>query len=572
MTRPVVGPALSSDPDDDLFDESWQAPKRTNRLTAVLVVALLVVGGFVGGVLAQKHHDSGILAATAGVRRAGARGGGGWRRVAVAGRRGAAAGSRPSAGGRRGTRTTAGPWSPAPSARSTTTPSRSPAHPARSCGSSCRGPRRSRRRGSAVSPSAPGVRLGLQGRRRQRHGDERDRPPSRRLIPDPRPPPRRVPGTLGKATARKVDDVAQQAMGSLARQVEEAVTTALGRVRPELAGADPLVRRSDRADFQSNVALASAKRVKARPAELAGELAEALQRRRRADRGRRGLRARLPQHHHHGRRRVAPARAAPGRRAARRRPPRAGQPRRRSTTRRRTSPRRCTSGTCARRSSATRWRGCSSYLGATVIRQNHLGDWGTQFGMLIQYLDEHPDARWRHSSCGEVDAGASTVSALDGLYRVARTEFDARPGVRRPGPGPGRRPAGRRRGDAGALARDRRRVRARRSGRSTAGSTCCWSRATSAGESFYNHVAARGASRSCSPRASRRTATARCVVRVRRGQGPRRPAGRADGAEARRRLRLRHHRPRRRCATASATSRPTGSSTSSTPGRRCTSA
>ena len=65
-------------------------------------------------------------------------------------------------------------------------------------------------------------------------------------------------------------------MSSLAGQVEEAVTTALGRVRPELAGADPLVRRSDRADFQSNVALAAAKRVKARPAELASELAEAL--------------------------------------------------------------------------------------------------------------------------------------------------------------------------------------------------------------------------------------------------------------------------------------------------------
>ena len=69
------------------------------------------------------------------------------------------------------------------------------------------------------------------------------------------------------------------------------------------------------------------------------------------------------------------------------------------------------------------------HLGATVIRQNHLGDWGTQFGMLIQYLDEHPDARWRHSDllAGEVEPGASTVSALDGLYRVARTEFDADP-------------------------------------------------------------------------------------------------------------------------------------------------
>src|SRR6185436_2481611 len=62
------------------------------------------------------------------------------------------------------------------------------------------------------------------------------------------------------------------------------------------------------------------------------------------------------------------------------------------------------------------------HLGATVIRQNHLGDWGTQFGMLIQYLDEHPDARWRHD---QVQPGASTVSALDGLYRVARAEFDA---------------------------------------------------------------------------------------------------------------------------------------------------
>ena len=62
-----------------------------------------------------------------------------------------------------------------------------------------------------------------------------------------------------------------------------------------------------------------------------------------------------------------------------------------------------------------------------MIRQNHIGDWGTQFGMLIQYLDEHPDAQWRHSdlAAGEVESGASTVSALDGLYQVARAQFDA---------------------------------------------------------------------------------------------------------------------------------------------------
>ncbi|MFI6361893.1 arginine--tRNA ligase [Nocardia sp. NPDC050630] len=65
-----------------------------------------------------------------------------------------------------------------------------------------------------------------------------------------------------------------------------------------------------------------------------------------------------------------------------------------------------------------------TFLGATVIRQNHLGDWGTQFGMLIQYLDEHPGVRWRHD---ELSGDSSAVSALDGLYKAARTEFDRDP-------------------------------------------------------------------------------------------------------------------------------------------------
>lgn len=30
------------------------------------------------------------------------------------------------------------------------------------------------------------------------------------------------------------------------------------------------------------------------------------------------------------------------------------------------------------------------FLGDTVIRQNHVGDWGTQFGMLLAYLEEQP--------------------------------------------------------------------------------------------------------------------------------------------------------------------------------------
>jgi arginyl-tRNA synthetase len=219
--------------------------------------------------------------------------------------------------------------------------------------------------------------------------------------------------------------VVEQQVTSLARQVETAVSTALSRVRPELDGADPLVRRSDRADYQSNVALASAKRVKARPAELAGQLVESLQ-------GVGGIAdvevsgpgflnitvADQGLWHQLARRladdRLGVERSEQGARVViDYSAPNIAKEMHVGHLR-----------TTIIGDSLARVLG---HLGATVIRQNHLGDWGTQFGMLIQYLDEHPDARWRHSDLqsGEVDPGASTVSALDGLYRLARTEFDA---------------------------------------------------------------------------------------------------------------------------------------------------
>ena len=217
----------------------------------------------------------------------------------------------------------------------------------------------------------------------------------------------------------------EQQVTSLARQVETAVSTALSRVRPELDGADPLVRRSDRADFQSNVALASAKRLKARPAELAGQLVEALQdvdgiaevevsgpgflNITVADQGLwRQLDRRLADD------RLGVERSEQGARVViDYSAPNIAKEMHVGHLR-----------TTIIGDSLARVLG---HLGATVIRQNHLGDWGTQFGMLIQYIDEHPEARWRHSDLesGEVEPGASTVSALDGLYRVARAEFDA---------------------------------------------------------------------------------------------------------------------------------------------------
>src|SRR5690606_19860003 len=58
-------------------------------------------------------------------------------------------------------------------------------------------------------------------------------------------------------------------------QVEAAVQAALSQVLPaELAGTDPAVRRSDRADFQANGPLAVAKRAARAPRDLATAAAE----------------------------------------------------------------------------------------------------------------------------------------------------------------------------------------------------------------------------------------------------------------------------------------------------------
>lgn len=55
--------------------------------------------------------------------------------------------------------------------------------------------------------------------------------------------------------------------------MEQVVSAAMAAELPaELADQDPLVRRSDHADFQSNVALALAKRAGQKPRDLAEKL------------------------------------------------------------------------------------------------------------------------------------------------------------------------------------------------------------------------------------------------------------------------------------------------------------
>ena len=54
-----------------------------------------------------------------------------------------------------------------------------------------------------------------------------------------------------------------------------------------------------------------------------------------------------------------------------------------------------------------------TFLGDEVIRQNHIGDWGTQFGMLIAYLEM------------KGEDGSVSLKDLEQFYKDAKTEFDA---------------------------------------------------------------------------------------------------------------------------------------------------
>ena len=53
-------------------------------------------------------------------------------------------------------------------------------------------------------------------------------------------------------------------------------------------------------------------------------------------------------------------------------------------------------------------------LGHRVVRQNHVGDWGTQFGMLLAHFDEG-------------GADSDRLSDLEAYYRTAKVRFDNEP-------------------------------------------------------------------------------------------------------------------------------------------------
>nr|WTB31959.1 arginine--tRNA ligase [Streptomyces sp. NBC_00830] len=212
-------------------------------------------------------------------------------------------------------------------------------------------------------------------------------------------------------------------VNSLASTLQQQLADALTAALPDAGTADPLLRRSDRADFQANGILALAKKLKGNPRELASQVTaaipagglikeievsgpgflnitlsdkaiiETLAARAADDGGRLGVpyaqnagttvvdyaQPNVAKEMHVGHLRSAVIGAA--------------------------------------------MVEVLEFTGETVVRRHHIGDWGTQFGMLIQYLIEHPQELDHRG--GEEQDGEAAMSSLNRLYKASRALFDS---------------------------------------------------------------------------------------------------------------------------------------------------
>ncbi|MFJ7198163.1 MULTISPECIES: arginine--tRNA ligase [unclassified Streptomyces] len=213
-------------------------------------------------------------------------------------------------------------------------------------------------------------------------------------------------------------------VNSLASTLQQQLADALTAALPDAGTADPLLRRSDRADFQANGILALAKKLKGNPRELASQVTaaipagglikeievsgpgflnitladraiiETLAARAADDRGRLGV----------------PYNSAPG-----------------TTVIDYAQPNVAKEMHVGHLRSAVIGDAMVQILeftGESVVRRHHIGDWGTQFGMLIQYLTEHPGELTHEGDGGEAD-GEAAMSSLNRLYKASRALFDS---------------------------------------------------------------------------------------------------------------------------------------------------
>ncbi len=70
------------------------------------------------------------------------------------------------------------------------------------------------------------------------------------------------------------------------------------------------------------------------------------------------------------------------------------------------------------------------FTGETVVRQNHVGDWGTQFGMLIVHYNDKCLEQAGPTIKGQQEAIDLSISDMEEFYREAKKRFDEDPKFR----------------------------------------------------------------------------------------------------------------------------------------------
>ncbi|MFJ1649102.1 arginine--tRNA ligase [Streptomyces sp. NPDC088258] len=215
---------------------------------------------------------------------------------------------------------------------------------------------------------------------------------------------------------------------SLASTVDQRIADALSAALPEAGSASPLLRRSDRADFQANGILALAKQLKGNPRELATRVVAELTAPGLIEdvevSGPGFLNITLTDR---AITETLAARAADGDRLG---VPYAQRPG--TTVIDYAQPNVAKEMHVGHLRSAVIGAAMVEMLeftGEQVIRRHHIGDWGTQFGMLIQYLIEHPhelDHKGGSEGTGGQDIdGETAMSNLNRLYKASRALFDS---------------------------------------------------------------------------------------------------------------------------------------------------